>query len=42
LYADARKGTRKTLDDASYHAFKQVGARVSEGLLRLTGQKPAA
>lgn len=39
LYADARGGARKALDEPSYQAFKQVGTRVSQGLLQLTGTK---
>jgi len=41
LYADAREGARANLDEASYRAFKQVGACLSDGLLRLMSQNPA-
>lgn len=41
LYADARGGARKALDETSYHAFKQIGARIGQGLAQLARTKPA-
>jgi hypothetical protein len=41
LYADARGGTAKRLDETAYRGFKQVGARVSQGLQQLAGARPA-
>lgn len=39
LYADGREGTGTGLDEHAYHAFKQVGGKVSQGLAQLMGGK---
>lgn len=41
LFADAQGGARKILDETSYQRFKEIGTRLSQGLQRLTGSKPA-